>query len=327
MDPGSVFTGTLLRLVEAENQREQFRRKWASHLATVPWEFSLESDTPLHHRLMGHERRPVPAGLGLHFSMWLQQQRAALDNALYACMGVRQGSFPPARENLLEFPIADSPAKFRGTKSIKNGAVDEEISEFLEAYQPYRRHYLGEEQNPHLSPLYWLNELARIDRHRVMHVGVGSIQISRDLFLYGGAEHKVTHLVGEGHILTGSTCVVGFSTVQPLRSRKFRFLNKPQILPEIADWSSAESNILVLGDWHDPDPAKRTFYVQGYVPLYERMAGIEDLVIEICGGLAIKAGLTRQFFSGVSSSRYSVTPHQKKRWADEAAQRRRVNGL
>ncbi|MCC9173804.1 hypothetical protein [Arthrobacter sp. zg-Y179] len=324
MESKAAFGGTLLRLKEAQNQRVQFRRKWAAHLADVPYEFSLESDTALDHRLMGHEKRTAPPDLGLHFGMWLQQQRAALDNALYACVGLRQNSFPPARENLIEFPIVESLGKFRATKTIKNDVVDLEVAEFLEGHQPYRHYYKGKEQDPHLSPLYWLNELARVDRHRVMHVGVGSMQISRNLFLYGGAEHKVTHVVEEGHLLTGSTCLVAFSTAQQLRSRKFRFHEKPQILPEISEWSQAKWNIYVFGHWDEPDPG----YVQGYVPLDVRMSDIEKTVIDICGGLARHSGLNR-FFDSVESSVYSrpFDYQPTKYWGEDPAQRRRVNGL
>lgn len=329
MSPASAFEGTLLRLQEAGRQRQQFQKKWSTHLATVPWQFSLESDSPLEHRLMGHEQRPVPSDLGMHFGMWLQQQRSALDNALYACTGIRYDHFPPYRENLLEFPVTNSLTRFKNSKTIKNSVVDEETSKLLEAYQPYRRHYMGEQQDAQLSPLYWLNELARIDRHRVMHVGVGSIQISTQFFLPGGLEHHVTQAVNEGHILTGSTCIVGFRTAAPLHSTKLRFYRKPQILPEISDWRSAKSNIFVAGYWDETDQTKRNYYVQGYAPLHERMADVEDLVLEICGGLASNAGLTREFFSGVWPSRYfhSITPKEKARWAKEAAQLRRMNGI
>ena len=90
--PGS-FEGALLRLHEAVAQKKRFDDEWNRHLASVPWKFSLESDGPLKHQLIVREVRPVPAQLGLYFSIWLQQQRAALDNALYACVGTRQGQW------------------------------------------------------------------------------------------------------------------------------------------------------------------------------------------------------------------------------------------
>ncbi|GAA3287819.1 hypothetical protein ACFFON_06680 [Arthrobacter citreus] len=324
-----AFEGTLLRLKEAQNQREQFRTKWNAHLASVPYEFSLISDTAFDHRLMGHERRSVPPALGLHFGMWLQQQRAALDNALYACVGVRQNSFPPARENLIEFPITESPSKFRATKVIKNGVVETAVGDFLERNQPYCHPRDGSKhQDPHLSPLYWLNELARIDRHRVMHVGVGSMQISRDLILYAGAEHKVKHVVEQGHILTGSTSLVGFTTVKPLRYRTFRFTKRPQILPEISDWSQARWNIGVFGDLHDPDPAERYHFAEGYAPLEKRMTDVELLVIDICNDLASISGVGR-IFDSVRSSEYSFrrVDHQLRAVLAKEAPTRRVNGL
>lgn len=330
INPTAAFEGTLLRVKEAQNQRDQFRKKWTAHLRQVPYEFSLESDTPLDHRLMGHERRTVPSDLGLHFGMWLQQQRAALDNALYACVGIRQNSFPPARENLIEFPITDTLGKFRGTKTIKTRVVDQEVEGFLEAYQPYRNGYMGEEQDPKLSPLYWLNELARIDRHRVMHVGVGSMLISRDLILYGGAERTVTHIVEEGHILAGSTCLVAFKTLAPLRSRKFRFHRRPRILPEISEWSQTKWNILHTR-WDVTDPVNRSYYVQGYAPLEDRMTDVEQFVAQICSGLAHMSGLNRfpdlLRTTGVYGRPNNLPLSLRSYGADFVAQRRKINGL
>lgn len=311
-----AFEGTKLRLGEARQQREQLEFKWTEHLSSVPWEFSLESDSPFEHRLMGHERRPVPPQLGLHFGMWLQQQRAALDNALCACVGSRQGIFPPMRPNLLEFPIAESLTKFKKAKVMGSGAVDDPVSTVLEGYQPYRNHFMGNDQDPQLSPLYWLNDLARKDRHRLMHVGIGSIQISRNIFLYGGADHEVTHVVGSDHILTGSTCVIGFRTAAALRSSKIRFLQKPKILPDISDWISVKSNVRTLS-LGSSDPAKQMEDVQMHMPLKYRMAVVEDLVLEICRALGALANLhpdyLRHFGSSLYPTAYSFLSKEEER--------------
>jgi hypothetical protein len=121
---------------------------------------------------------------------------------------------------------------------------------------------------------------------------------------------------------------VTFTTVKPLRYRTFRFHKRPQILPEISDWSQAMWNIRVFGDLDDSDPTKRKYFVQGYVPLDVRMTDVERTVINICGGLAHCAGLSC-FFDSVESSMYSkpFDVRQTKYWGEDPFQRRRVNGL
>lgn len=220
IDPHTVFQGTLLRLQEASRQRIYFQDLWAQHLQSMPWTFSLQQNDHLEYSLMAQEESPVPPRLGVYFSSWLQQQRAALDNALYALAGVRGGRFPPLGGELMEFPVAVSLKEFNGRRTVKAKVLDKETESFLESNQPYWRFPYGAAQEPLLSPLYWLNELARIDRHRMMHVGVGSIRISNGFTLHAGVDRVVKQVAEEGHIFAGRMPVLTFTTTQPLRSTK-----------------------------------------------------------------------------------------------------------
>jgi hypothetical protein len=327
VDGPGAFEGSLLRLREAAAQKKRFDDSWNRHLSSVPWEFSLESDGPLKHRLMGREIRTVPAQLGLHFSIWLQQLRAALDNALYACVGSRQCQFPPLKDNLIEFPITESRTKFNSTKTIKNQAVDEDVAVFLEGQQPYWRG-INNEQDAKMSHLYWLNELARIDRHRVMHVSVGSIHISQNFRLVGGVHRKVVQNVEPGHILGPTSCLLTFETERPLYSKDLAFTTRPQILPEIPEWSSAESYKLQTHLWEEKEPDDR--YLPERILLPDRMAGTMNLVHEIVLILASKAGYSANDFRELMPdwiSTYQETPQQRKYWAAEEVRRRKTNGF
>lgn len=327
-----LFQGVLLRLKEAKAQRRLFDKGWSEHLETVPWAFSLESDSELSHSLIAAEQIPVPDKLGLHFSIWLQQLRSTLDNALYACVGSLQGTPTPAKSNFIEFPIVDSETKFNGSKVIKQADPDAQVTAVLREYQPYNLQRLTSSSppwtyepvgDPLLSPLYWLNELARRDRHRIMHVGVGSIRVPTNIQLIGGAEHTITYRHPEDEIFAGSVCVMKFETESPLRYRKLKFRQKMELLPDIAEWIGTQSLVSVFGPYQTTPGA-----VMMHVPLKHRMKYVEELVEEICRRLGSLANLPPGHLSMLNledfDNRYSTEDSYN---SPERKRQRRINGL
>ena len=200
------------------------------------------------------------------------------------------------------------------------------MAAFLESEQPYWRG-ANKEQDPKMSHLYWLIELARIDRHRVMHVSVGSIHISRDFRLVGGVQRKVVQNVEPGHTLGKVSCLLTFETERPLYSRELAFTTEPQILPEIPEWSSAESYVLQMHLWGERDRYDR--YLPARIPLPDRMAETMNVVHGIVHNLASKAGHRPDEFRHLMpdwTSRSSATPQQRRAWAADEARRRKADG-
>lgn len=327
-----LFQGVLLRLREARSQRELFEKGWNEYLATTPWTFSLDSTSEKSHSLIGVEGSPVPDKLDLHFSIWLQQLRSALDNALHACVGANQGTATPSKSNFIEFPIFESERNFKSSKTIKNADLEERIVELLREYQPYKLQRLTSSSppwthepadDPLLSPLYWLNELARRDRHRMMHVGVGSIVVPRNIRLIGGAEHTITYRHPDDEIFAGSTCLMKFETTSPLRYRKLKFRQKMELLPDIAGWINAQSLVHISSAF-----SAEGGYIAMRVPLKQRMKDVERLVKEICWRLGSLANLPPEFFSMLDLEDFNRRYNSKDYFnSPEAKRQRRINGL
>ena len=103
---------------------------------------------------------------------FLYQMRAALDHCVYEAARLASGQSPPPGEDKLEFFLRNSPEKFRDA-CRKVAPLGEAQRQVIESFQPYKAPLNLE---PHLLPsnynrgLTMLNDWARKDRHRKLHV-------------------------------------------------------------------------------------------------------------------------------------------------------------
>jgi hypothetical protein len=112
----------------------------------------------------------IPLELELELGEFLYQLRAALDGSVYACAIEDSGTDPPPNISTIEFPICAKRGDWRG-QARKIAALNAGRRRFIELMQPF--------EEPDLSPelrignfnrsLRFLNDLARIDRHRTLH--------------------------------------------------------------------------------------------------------------------------------------------------------------
>ncbi len=119
------------------------------------------------------ERRPMPAvayefpiapdELSLVLGDCLQNLRAALDHEVYAMTWRRHGAGWRGLGDAA-FPIASSPPTFEALAKRALRGVSREVRAFIGSVQPYQP---GSEVGKVLGSL---NDLARIDRHRLLHV-------------------------------------------------------------------------------------------------------------------------------------------------------------
>jgi hypothetical protein len=117
----------------------------------------------------------LPAAFSLELGEILYQLRAALDGAIYACAIEETGEDPPPNARDLEFPICDTAERY-GKAERKIKALTGERREIVEAFQPYNIVANLDSEIAFLSPhraLAILNDWARKDRHRTLHI-VGS---------------------------------------------------------------------------------------------------------------------------------------------------------
>jgi hypothetical protein len=115
------------------------------------------------------QHRRVPPSIAVRLGESFYNLRAALDYCAYTVAIVDSGQDPPPGEDTIMFPIYNDPESFRRNHH-RIHALSEKHREWIEAIQPY-----AGGDDPRLSPLYWVNELSRVDRHRQLHVVGGYI--------------------------------------------------------------------------------------------------------------------------------------------------------
>lgn len=107
--------------------------------------------------------------LALELGEMLYQIRAALDSLIYdTAIGVT-GQDPPPNAEELEFPIRPSEASFNNA-SRKIGPLTDQQKAWIEDIQPYRAEYVTDGMKLTAKALDEINDLARKDRHRGLHV-------------------------------------------------------------------------------------------------------------------------------------------------------------
>ncbi|WP_094680141.1 hypothetical protein [Rhodococcus sp. 06-235-1A] len=163
-DVSDALTTCHHRIDRAAELRAEMSQEWNAHLATKPRGFELvHGPTPDTWEMRIKTMRPTPRSLSTRFGEWLYQLRAALDGLTYALAIRDSGEDPPPKASSVYFPIFDSAKKFQQNRPRLTALNDETVAE-LELVQPYRA------APDHLSNVpWWINELARLDRHRSGH--------------------------------------------------------------------------------------------------------------------------------------------------------------
>jgi hypothetical protein len=124
-------------------------------------------------RCWASEEMPT-AQLAILFGEYFYNLRAALDYAVYATAIVDNGWVdPPPGEHVLQFPVCDTPKSWR-TSAYHVGPLSERHRSWIEQVQPYQG-----TDDPTVRGIYWLNHMARLDRHRALRVVGGYVSESR----------------------------------------------------------------------------------------------------------------------------------------------------
>jgi hypothetical protein len=171
-DPGmaSIAPGIEVlrdRVRRAGEMRDSIGTLWHEYLDRLPRRFGLVADaeSDLRWSLVINTIEPMPVRISTLFGEWLYLLRAALDGAAYY-VAVRDSSQnPPPNERSIYFPIKSDAAKYDspGHRDALRALSDATFAD-LRAVQPFNA------QPDHKSNvLWWIEELARIDRHRRGH--------------------------------------------------------------------------------------------------------------------------------------------------------------
>jgi hypothetical protein len=233
----SLFELAFARLDRATTRRKEFADAWASYIESHPWDAELSPVGDSTFEIIVRTYEPAPPSMSLAFSDWLAALRAALDNGLYAWVAAVTGQNPPPDAGKLQFPIATTPTDFRN-QARRLASVPADIVNRLEQAQPYHSAY-----GPRSNLLYWLHELARVDRHRRLHLGMGRIAEHR---VQVGVPQDVTVEFDQGvkpfAPIAGILVIARFTASRPLATSEVEFNPGVGIEPEIEEWADFDMN-------------------------------------------------------------------------------------
>lgn len=228
-----LYKAAFARHDRARAKRREFGECWARYISVHPWDIEVRSVDPNTLEILAVMREPAPVELALIFSEWLAALRAALDNALYALAAATSGLNPPPQAERIQYPICSTPEEFKKqTKRLT--MLQEHVVEALEKSQPYQSPY-----GPESNLTYWIHELARKDRHRSLHIGLGRVDEHRiRVAPPRGVTIEFDQTVKPYSHIEGELVVGRFTASRPIRPSEIKAdLRGVAIAPEIQAWA------------------------------------------------------------------------------------------
>jgi hypothetical protein len=217
----------------AKEKRREFGECWANYISAHPWDIDVRNVDPCTLEILAVMREPAPVELALIFSEWLAALRAALDNALYALAAATSGQNPPPQAERIQYPICSTPAEFK-KQAKRLSTLPQNVIEALEKSQPYQSPY-----GPASNLTYWIHELARTDRHRSLHVGLGRVDEHRiRVAPPAGVTIEFDQTVKPFSHIEGELVMGRLTASRPIRPREITAdLRGVAIAPEIQAWA------------------------------------------------------------------------------------------
>lgn len=157
------FEASWHRLDRANEHRKAAADAWNTWLEDEPYDFVLHDDGDGHFTMRVVQELPTPPEMAVYLGEWFYNLRCALDYAVYDTAAFVSRRDPPPGEGVLQCPVYFSEAEYRKNEYRLKPLADQHRA-ILELMQPYGH------DDPDTSALGWLHKLARIDRHRRLHV-------------------------------------------------------------------------------------------------------------------------------------------------------------
>ena len=201
-----------LKLYRALQHLERLEVEVKRWLGGNPYSIGIESDPERRENaLWVNPLHPPPADFSLIIGDCLHNLRSALDSLVYTLAIANHGS--PLSKDIakkMQFPMTKDCDGFRSSKwrirDIPDGAQAE-----IEGLQPYNRR-----QNYARDPLWVLNELSNIDKHRLPHLTLFALRATH---IGGDARFRIGRQ-RESAAVEGRTKLFGFGARQDDPSRK-----------------------------------------------------------------------------------------------------------
>ncbi|GJP28822.1 hypothetical protein NJB18091_15690 [Mycobacterium marinum] len=155
------------RVIRASEVRASIGTLWHEYMERQPRRFGLVADAGSGTRwtFAINTNEPMPVRISALFGEWLYLLRAALDGTAYYVAVRDSGQNPPPNERNIYFPIKTDPGKY-DSQGHRQGLIALSDSTFadLRTVQPFNA-----QPDYKSNVLWWIEELARIDRHRYGH--------------------------------------------------------------------------------------------------------------------------------------------------------------
>jgi hypothetical protein len=175
---GHPLEGVRLKLARAQEHLEMLDGEIVSFLEREPYRIAYERNSDgTEHVFRVNVAEYAPLALSVIIGDCLQNTRSALDHLVWQLAILSGKRATPRRQTA--FPICDTPGAFtsKGTKD-KIADLTAQYRAQIKSLQPFNI------SEPTKHWLWHLNELARVDRHRILHV-------------VGGVHHVGNFVAGE----------------------------------------------------------------------------------------------------------------------------------
>jgi hypothetical protein len=160
--------------------------------------------------------------------------RSGLDHLAHDLAASFTNPLPPEASERSEFPIYGDKLLPEDLAQRKLGAMDPKARAIIEALQPNVRGNAYAD-----DPLWKLNELARIDRHRFIHLTVATLG---GIGIGGDNLHIEEIEIGGAGPTAGDGAKLGYASVRPIdpgRPMQMHFTPEPQVVFKEGDWAGA----------------------------------------------------------------------------------------
>jgi hypothetical protein len=170
--------GIRLKLQRAYEQIDSLKQEMAGFLKGDPYEPSLqfrrmrgarEAPCVIDFTIRMLVKKPCPPMWSVIIGEIVHDIRSALDHLVYQLV-VHATNNPPADDSRTQFPIFDDVAKFQRHSLNMLKGVSNQAATLIKTFQPFST---GEGTN---SPLWHVNQLSNIDKHRTIHLTGGTVE-------------------------------------------------------------------------------------------------------------------------------------------------------
>lgn len=226
-----LFESARLRVSRAQDRAREMSEVWNDYLTPDPFEALLLRVSPTQYVVRLEQTEPVPLELSALFGEWLYNLRSALDHIVWASAAYAAGSVPPDGEDRLQYPIYDTEDRWIRNRWRLKSLPTHQV-EMLHRMQPFN-------SNSDANFLRWINELARIDRHRHLTMSTARVaQVEPVIKIPSGV--APTWEWGQ-RVFSGGRCDLARVTFPDADSAAGVSCNpRVGIDPEIVEWSASD---------------------------------------------------------------------------------------